>query len=117
MPGRTLLYGYSTKPGLPVPNQEELEKPWTGGILDQVRTGKVRRLYNLPVSSAIYKNPHKEPVKVTFLGIEGDDTITSITAVLTKPFINTAHLTTRSGRPNTLRAHIASLSEGLERIS
>lgn len=73
MPGKTLFYSYSTKAEKPVPNLEELVKEFESEVIVEVRTGKVKPLYNLPVMSAIYKNPHKNPVKVTFLGLQGDE--------------------------------------------
>jgi MOSC domain-containing protein YiiM/ferredoxin-NADP reductase len=50
-----------------------LKLPFETERLLQVRTGKIKPLYHLPVKSAIYKNPHARPVKVTKLGCEGDE--------------------------------------------
>jgi MOSC domain-containing protein YiiM/ferredoxin-NADP reductase len=38
-----------------------------------VRTGKKRPVFGLPNPSAIFKAPHSKPVKVGFLGCEGDE--------------------------------------------
>ncbi|EXJ89314.1 hypothetical protein A1O3_02380 [Capronia epimyces CBS 606.96] len=51
----------------------ELKRPFQTEKLLQVRTGKVKPLYHLPVKSAIYKNPHTQPVQVTALGCVGDE--------------------------------------------
>jgi MOSC domain-containing protein YiiM/ferredoxin-NADP reductase len=39
----------------------------------QVRTGKLRPVFGLPNPSGIFKTPHTDPVKVSFLGCEGDE--------------------------------------------
>lgn len=50
-----------------------LDNPFEADELLQVRTGKIKPLYDLPVTSAIYKNPRKGPVRVTTTGLEGDE--------------------------------------------
>jgi MOSC domain-containing protein YiiM len=39
----------------------------------QVRASKKRAIFVLPNPSAIFKTPHSKPVKVGFLGCEGDE--------------------------------------------
>jgi MOSC domain-containing protein YiiM/ferredoxin-NADP reductase len=39
----------------------------------QIRTGKTRPVFGLPKPSGIFKTPHTNPVKVGFLGCEGDE--------------------------------------------
>ncbi|KAE9368125.1 PK beta-barrel-protein domain-containing protein-like protein [Stipitochalara longipes BDJ] len=39
----------------------------------QVRTGKLRPVFGLKNPSGIFKTPHQAPVKVSFLGLEGDE--------------------------------------------
>jgi MOSC domain-containing protein YiiM/ferredoxin-NADP reductase len=42
------------------------------GMLQEVRTGRIRSVFDSGVRSAIYKDPRNGPVKVTKLGCEGD---------------------------------------------
>ncbi|KAF2804644.1 PK beta-barrel-protein domain-containing protein-like protein [Mytilinidion resinicola] len=51
----------------------ELEQPFQTEKLDQVRTGKVKKVFGGKALSAIYKVPHKEAIKVSKLGCEGDE--------------------------------------------
>ncbi|PMD41045.1 PK beta-barrel-protein domain-containing protein-like protein [Hyaloscypha variabilis F] len=39
----------------------------------QVRTGKLRPVFGLKNPSGIFKTPHQAPVRVSFLGLEGDE--------------------------------------------
>ncbi|KAL1867778.1 hypothetical protein Plec18167_008524 [Paecilomyces lecythidis] len=63
-------------PPPPTPNPAfgaSLETPFSSEPLDQIRTGKIKQLYNLPLTSAIYKYPLSQPTRVNFLGLEGDE--------------------------------------------
>ncbi|KAF2494758.1 putative vanillate O-demethylase oxidoreductase [Lophium mytilinum] len=51
----------------------ELEQPFQSEKLDQVRTGKIKKVFGGKALSAIYKIPHKDAVKVSKLGCEGDE--------------------------------------------
>lgn len=50
-----------------------LDDPFTEEAILQVRTGKVKTVFGISLQSAIYKTARKQPVKVTKLGIEGDE--------------------------------------------
>jgi MOSC domain-containing protein YiiM/ferredoxin-NADP reductase len=43
------------------------------GVLQEVRTGRIRPVFDSGVRSAIYKTPVEGPVKITKLGCEGDE--------------------------------------------
>lgn len=51
---------------------EILSQPFQAERLVQVRTGKTKPVFGLPVLSAIFKTPKKGLLKVTKLGLEGD---------------------------------------------
>ncbi|OCL09788.1 putative vanillate O-demethylase oxidoreductase [Glonium stellatum] len=50
-----------------------LQEPFQSEKLVQVRTGKIKTVFGLPVLSAIFKTPRKDPVKVSKLGCEDDE--------------------------------------------
>jgi len=49
-----------------------LQEPFSTDRLLQVRTGKIRPVFGLPVKSAIFKTPRRGPITVTKLGCEDD---------------------------------------------
>jgi MOSC domain-containing protein YiiM/ferredoxin-NADP reductase len=58
---------------MPVHNVEALQEPFQPEKLSQLRTGHIRPVFGVPLlTSAIFKTPRKEPVKVAKLGLEGD---------------------------------------------
>lgn len=52
---------------------QRLSTPFEREPLLQLRTGKIKPLYSLPVTSAIYKTVQNHPVKITKRGCEGDE--------------------------------------------
>ncbi|KAJ5682991.1 hypothetical protein N7462_006156 [Penicillium macrosclerotiorum] len=51
----------------------ELEQPWDRDHLVEVRTGKAKSVFGLPVQSAIFKSIRYGPVAVNRLGCSGDE--------------------------------------------
>jgi MOSC domain-containing protein YiiM len=64
---------YSKKAEKSIPNLDILQSPFSGERIVQIRTGKIKPLYKLPVTSAIYKSPRKDVVYVTLLDCERDE--------------------------------------------
>lgn len=52
---------------------DALDAPFTNDVLLQVRTGKARSIHGTAIKSGIYKSAHSDAVKVTKLGVEGDE--------------------------------------------
>jgi len=57
----------------PPRNDASRPSPQRMNTILQVRTGRLRPVFGLENPSGIFKTPHQAPVKVSFLGLEGDE--------------------------------------------